>query len=184
MRGSLLAILVLAFPAGGQMRILATPEPMEVVRSVGVRGLGLWHLTVCNDSEAAVSLSQERLRLALPGIRIVASDRARAVLTYSRSRTRTAVAARVIQYLLMGAAPAAGFSGVPTPVVAGLALGIGVANQMAARLDSEVPPLAPLLSGLSDEALALGPGACGVRTVFAAPVHGARPVEARIGGPR
>lgn len=175
-----LAFLLLTIPGISQVRILATPEPMAVVRSVGLRDMGLWSAAVCNDSAVPVSLQRERLVQALPTVRIISSERARAVLAYSRGRTKKAVAARVIRYVLIGATAGAGLAQVPARAVGYLAVGLGVADQVAARLDNDVPSLAPLLSGMSDEPLALGPGQCGSRTVFAALQIGAKPIEAII----
>lgn len=175
-----LGALLLAFPASAQVRILATPEPMSVLRSIGLRDLGLWHLAVCNDGAASVALPRERLLLALPSVRIVSNDRARAVLEHSRGRTRKAVAARVVRHLLLGATAGAGAAQVPARAVGYLALGFGVADQVAQRLESEIPSAAPILAGLSDDTLTLNPGQCGSRTVFAALQTGARPVEAVV----
>lgn len=180
MRVEFALLLLIAGPLAGQVRILATPEPMEVLRAVGLRTLGLWTVTACNDSPRATMLPKERLMLALPSVRIVHTDRAKAVLSYAQGRQPRARAVQVIRYALLGAAVASGFAGGSPAASAGLAAGAGFADQFARRLEAETPSLAPWLAGLSDEPLRLDPGSCGFRTVFAALQRGARPVEVTI----
>ncbi len=184
MRSLTLAILwlLLAPALVGQVRILATPEPLEVLRSIGVRGLGLWTLTICNDSPAPLLLSRERLQLALPNIRMVSNERARSVLMYYRGRRPAARAAQVLRYAAMGATIGAGFAGLPASAIAGLAIGTAGADQYSRILESQLPGLDPLVGCLINESMALGPGQCGTRCAFAALKHGAAPTETEIPG--
>jgi hypothetical protein len=162
------------------VRVRATPEPMSVLEALKLRTLGLWSLSVCNETAATRTLARERLVLALPSIRIVGNDRARSALEYARGRTWQARTASVIRYGLLGATASTALAGSQKRVIASLAAGALVADQVARRLDADTPALAPWLAGLSDEPLVLNPGACGSRTVFAAPMRNARVVEVTI----
>lgn len=176
-----LALILLCLPLWGQVRILATPEPMmEVLKSLGMKGLGLWVVTACSESGLPVTLPRERLILALPTVRIVSTERARAALEYAQRRTWQARAAGVIRYGLMGSTVGTAAAGSQKTVIAGLALGAILADQVARRLENEIPRLDPWVAGLSDEPLALPPGACGTRTVFAALQRNAHVVEITI----
>jgi hypothetical protein len=145
-----------------------------------MRTLGLWSISACNETAAAITLPRERLVLALPSVRIVSNERARAALAYAQGRTPAARAAGVIRYLLLGGTVAGAAVGSRKEAVAALAGAALLADQVARRLDSEVPGLAPWLAGLEDGPVTFGPGACASRTVFAALVHGAKPIEAVI----
>ncbi len=101
-------------------------------------------------------------------------------LRAARDRQPRARAVQVIRYALLASAVAAGFAGGSPTAGAGLAVGAGFADQFARRLESETPALTPWLAGLSDEPLRLEPGACGMRTVFAALQRNAKPIEVTI----
>lgn len=178
-----LVLLLLCLPLWGQVRIKATPEPMVVLRSLRMRSLGLWTLAICNDSEQDVALSRERLTLAFPpssGLRIVSSERAREALAYAQRRTWQARVASVMRYGLMASTAGTALAGSQKNVVSGLALGAVLADQVARRLENEIPRLDPWLAGLSDDPLTLGPGQCGSRTVFAALQKEAHVLEVTI----
>lgn len=175
-----LALILLCLPVWGEVRILATPEPMAVLESLGLRTLGLWSITVCSEAAVPVTLPRERLVLALPAVRIVSNERARAVLAHAQGRAWQARVAGVIRYALLGSTAGTATARTQGNVVAGLALGVVLADQIARRLESEMPALAPWLAGLEESPMILPPGACGIRTVFAALQHGAKPVEAVI----
>lgn len=175
-----LAFILLCLPLWGQIRILATPEPMAVMQSLGMRTLGLWAISICNDTASPVTIPRERVVLALPVVRIVSSERARAALEYAQRRTWQARAASAIRYGLMGSTVGTAVAGSQKTVIVGLAFGAVLADQVARRLENEIPRLDPWVAGMSDAPLVLGPGQCGSRTVFAALQHGARQVEAVI----
>lgn len=176
------AVLFIVFPSTvqPQVRILATPEPMAVMQSLGMRTLGLWSISLCNDTASPVTISRERVILALPAVRIVSTERARAALAYAQGRTWQARAAGVMRWGLMGSTVGAALAGTNKQVIAGLAVGALLADQVARRLENEIPRLDPWVAGLSDEALTLGPGQCGSRTVFAALQRGAKVTDAVI----
>lgn len=176
------SLLIFAFVVScqAQVRVLATPEPMVVLQALRVRDLGLWNLSVCNDSATPVVLQHERLVLALPSLRIISSVRAQAVLAHARSRTPRATAARIIRYAPIVATAAAGLSQVPARAVGIMAVGAIAADQIASRLEASTPLLEPLLRGTTDTALELGPGQCGSRTVFAAIQQSVKPIEVEI----
>jgi len=175
-----LAAILLALPLWGQVRLIATPEPMAVMESLGMRSLGLWTVSLCSESPAPVVVPRERLVLALPTVRIVPNDRARAALQYAQERTWQARTAGVMKYILLGATGATALAKTNPNVVAGLAVGTGVAMEVARRLEGDTPVLTPWLAGLDDGPLVLGPGQCGSRTVFAAKQPNVKVVEAVI----
>lgn len=190
----LAAICVLAaLAASGQgVRVQATPEPMAVMESLGMRSLGLWSVALCSEAAVPRIVTREQLILALPTVRIVATERAKAALQYAQGRTWQARMASGIRYVLMGGTAGSALlavrqndSGRPAcrycaAATATLAVSTVFADQVARRLDSEVPALAPFLAGVSDEPLSLAPGACGTRTVFAALQSGAHVTMAVI----
>lgn len=176
-----LALLTLAcLPLWGQVRLIATPEPMVVMQSLGMRTLGLWTISLCSESAVSVTIPRERLILALPTVRIISTERARAALVYAQERTWQARTVSVIRYGLLGSTVGTAVAGTRKGVIVGLAAGALLADQIARRIESEIPRLDPWVAGLDDAPLVLGPGQCGSRTVFAALQRQARVVETTI----
>lgn len=177
--------LICTFALCAQLRVLATPEPMEVVRALNVRDIGLWDVVICNDGDTARSVPVERIRLMLPGLRIIDQARAQAVVSTALKRSKRALAARLLTY---GAALATTFTGsglvtANARVISSLAVGTVTLTQTSKWVESSLPDLSPFAASSLSAPVELQAGACTTRTVFAAKTKGARPIEAREPAP-
>jgi len=177
---AVLAALLACGALCGQIRVLATPEPLEVLRATGVRNLGVWTIGVCNDGKEARVVSPERIRMLLPELRIVEPSRAAALLNQGQRRSKRATLARLLAY---GAALATSFTGSglvsanPT-IISALALGTVTLNQASSWTASTLPDLSPFSSNLLSSSLDLPAGGCATRSVFTALMKHARPMSA------
>lgn len=176
----ILFLLACSLPLSAQLRVLATPEPPEVLKALNLRGLALWDVMVCNDGATHLNVAPERIRMLLPALRVVDPARAQAVLQTAVKRSKAATAARLLGY---GAALATTFTGsgmiaANAKTVASLALGTVVLTQGQKWTEASVPDTTPYLSNGLTAPIDLNPGACATRTVFAARTRGAKPLQA------
>lgn len=176
--------ILLALPLTAQVTVQYTPEPMAVLESVHVRNVGLWSIRACNDGAEAVALSEERLYIAAPGIRLISSNRARLVVIAGAKRSKKAIAAEWIGWGLMGATALTGFGPISATqsVVAGLAMGGGFASAVKTRLESAAPDISPFVADLLSGPVSIPVGGCVSRIVFAAKAKNPQPVTVTIGG--
>lgn len=163
----LLFLLTSSLP--GQVSIQLSPEPMEVLAALHVRGVGLWTLRVCNDSSSATLVAPERILMAVPSVRILDSSRAEAVLAAARGRNWRVQAAT---YISLGALMATALTGwgaiaAQPAVIAALGVGSGAARLVADELGRNAPDLGPYTGSLLETPIALSAGQCATRTVFA-----------------
>ncbi len=175
----LFLLLLFTASAAAQIQVGARPEPMVVLKSLHYRDLGLWDLALCNDYPRSVVVPPERVYLWLPHLRFVSPQRARAVLKRSQHRTRSATAARLLEY---GAVLAALFTGsglvsASTRITSGLTIGTVALHQTANRLQASAPSLEPFTLELFERPVELKAGECTTRTAFAALQTRAVPVN-------
>ena len=178
----LLLSLALALPALAQVQVRFSPEPLEVLRAMNVKKLGVWSVALCSDYSHPVSIPRERISMAAGPIHIIEPVRATAVLNTRRATTKKALVAEGIEYLLLGASVFGGSGMIAmTPKILGaLAAGTGVAHTVQDRLRSQLPDLGPFTDGLLTGPVSLAPAQCATRTVFAGLMKNPQPVTATI----
>lgn len=172
---------LLALPLAAQVTIQYSPEPMAVLESVHVRNVGLWTVRACSDS--AVTLPEERIYMAAPPqLHLIGSDRARLVIMAGAKRSKKAIAAELIGWGLMGATALTGFGPISaTPrVVAGLAMGSGLAGSIKTRLEGAAPDISPFIAKMLAGPVSIAAGGCETRVVFAAKMKNPQPVTVKI----
>lgn len=176
-------IALLALPLAAQVTVQFSPEPMAVLESVHVRNVGLWSIRACSDGPA-VTIAEERFYMAAPPqLHLIGSDRARLVIMAGARRSKKAVAAELIGWGLMGATALTGFGPISaTPrVVAGLAMGSGLAGSIKTRLEGAAPDVSPFVAKMLAGPVSIAAGGCETRVVFAAKMKNPQPVTVTIG---
>lgn len=178
----LLTIFALACSAAAQVQVRFSPEPLEVLRAMNVKKLGVWSVALCSDYSSPVIVPRERIAMAAGDLHIVEPSRASAVLNTRRNSTKKAVVAEAIEYLLIGtgAFGGAGTIKMSTKVLGDLAVATGVAHTIQDKLRSQLPDLTPFTDNLLTEPVSLGPAQCATRTVFAGLMHNAHPINGTI----
>ena len=176
--------LVLADAGQAQVKVKFTPEPMSVPTAAlsDARSLGRWIVEVCNDGPAPVSLPWERISMATE-IRFIDPDDAQLVLLAAQRKT---VAGAIMRFgALAGQGAALGLtvaSRANALLAAGLTVGSTLLPGVVRVAAGEVPPIAPLISGLKYP-IALAAGACATDHRFAAKMRSARVVTAIVNVP-
>jgi hypothetical protein len=173
--------LALAHAAHGQMKVKFTPEPMSVPTSAlyDARSMGRWIVEMCNDGPVPVSLPWERISMATD-IRFIDPDDAVLVLLADQRRS---VPGAIVRFgSLAGQGAALGLtvaSRANALLAAGLTVGSTLLPGMVKIAAGEVPPIAPLTSGLKYPVV-LAAGGCATDHRFAAKLKSAHVITVDV----
>lgn len=177
-----LLFLASILPCWCQVQVQFAPEPMAVLKAVNVQNAGLWTVRACADT--ATTLPEERFYMAAPPqIHLIGSERAKLIVMAGPRKSKKAVAAEWIGWGLMGATALTGFGPISaTPrVVAGLAMGSGLATAVKTKLEAGAPDLTPFLGQMLSGPISIPAGGCVTRVVFASKMKNPQPVTVTIG---
>jgi len=167
----LIAVALAAPALRAQVNLRFTPEPMAVPASVlaNARDMGRWTVQGCNDGQAAVTLSSERVDLAAGPLRLIDQGDAMLVLNGHVKRSAAATLLHVLSLAGQGVAIGLSVEGTINNPVASAAMGVGSAliPQITTIVQGEVPSAVPLQSPLKFP-LTLQPGQCFTDFRFAA----------------
>jgi hypothetical protein len=166
-----------------KVSIQFVPEPMEVLKAVGIASrLGLWRIGICNDSAIAVQIPPERIYMAAGSVRIVSPARASLVLSQRQKQSVKAVMVEVIEYALIGASVigGGGMFSISTKGLGELALATGVAHTVHDKLQGQIPSLAAFTEDALTGPVALAPGQCATKSAFAAKMKNPQVVTTEI----
>lgn len=176
-----LLFLAAIMPCWCQVTVQFAPEPMAVLQAVNVKNVGLWTVRAC--SETAITLPEERLYMAAPPqVHLIGSDRAKLIIMAGPRKSKKAVAAEWIGWGLMGATALTGFGPISaTPrVVAGLAMGSGLATTVQSKLTADAPDMTPFIGQMLNGPVSIPAGGCITRVAFASKMKNPQPVTVTI----
>lgn len=192
LKGMLLFVLIAATPLFSQVALEASPEPMAVTGDIPLKVVGLWDLRLCNDGPTArVDIYEERIFMAKwatketgqpSGIAFLTAGHAARVLQVKQGKNKKQIAAEWIGTGLDLVLPLIGWDVISASkrTMGAIAAGRGVAAVFQSRLQSQVPSITLFTDELLKGQVALAPGMCTTRTVFAAKMRKPQTVVARI----
>jgi hypothetical protein len=120
--------------------------------------------------------------MALPTVRFVQPDRARAIIVAGVGKSKKAIAAKWINYGLMGAIPMTAWGPIAASktIIGAIGVGASIGGQVQKSLEGQLPDLTPLFATALTAPFALAPGACDTHTVFNAKQKAIGNVQSKI----
>ncbi len=160
-----------------QVRVACSPEPLEVMSSLHVRGMGQWACYLRNEGAAVRTVAPEDVYIGVISIRPI--DPASALIVLSDHQARS-TAAKVVKVLgVAGQLAGVGLSlasKANAQLGTGLAVGSGFLGPVLQIAQGEVPSTAPFLSQLLSAPVTLTAGGTATRTIFCAKQKAPAPV--------
>lgn len=164
-----LAIAQPVLPPGtaGEVRLVAQPVPMRVYRNMtglGANDAGLWNLIARNTTGKAVTVTLDDWRLACPGLSLLDSAEAGALLGRDTARSKPAVVYQLLELASIGVAAAV------SPYAA---LAVPLLSKLEGISQAAIPNVGPLL-GAMKESIKVEPGETGHTLALAGKMRAAR----------